>query len=69
MDIGCNCISVIFEEWKARQHGYSKRRTWKKLHIGIDAQIGEIILAELTSNGKDSGHDGYDGIDFKGVSY
>jgi hypothetical protein len=22
-------------EWKVRQHGYSKRRTWRKLHIGV----------------------------------
>ena len=23
-------------EWKVRQHGYSKRRTWRKLHLGDD---------------------------------
>ncbi|MBF0602803.1 MAG: transposase [Nitrospirae bacterium] len=23
-------------EWKVRQHGYSKRRTWRKLHLGVD---------------------------------
>ena len=23
-------------EWKVRQHGYDKRRTWRKLHLGID---------------------------------
>ena len=23
-------------EWKVRQHGYSKRRTWRKLHLGAD---------------------------------
>jgi hypothetical protein len=23
-------------EWKVRQHGWSKRRTWTKIHIGID---------------------------------
>ena len=23
-------------EWKVRQHGYSKRRTWLKLHLAVD---------------------------------
>lgn len=32
-------------EWKVRQHGYAKRRTWRKLHIGMDAATGEIIAA------------------------
>lgn len=36
-------------EWKVRQHGYSKRRTWKKLHIGVDID-GEIRVAEVTEN-------------------
>lgn len=36
-------------EWKVRQHGYSKRRTWKKIHIAID-EDGEIRAEELTSN-------------------
>lgn len=42
-------------EWKVRQHGVSKRRTWRKLHIGLDPQSNEIILGELTSNGTGSG--------------
>lgn len=40
-------------EWKVRKHGASKRRTWRKLHIGIDVQTQEIILVELSSNGED----------------
>jgi Transposase DDE domain len=36
-------------EWKVRQHGWSKRRTWKKIHIGIDAD-GEIRAEKLTGN-------------------
>lgn len=36
-------------EWKVRQHGYSKRRTWKKIHIAID-ENGEIRAQELTGN-------------------
>lgn len=37
-------------EWKARQHGVSKRRTWRKLHLGIDEATGEIGVAEVTTN-------------------
>jgi hypothetical protein len=39
-------------EWKVRQHGYSKRRTWKKLHISADGD-GEIRAVELTGNNID----------------
>jgi len=28
-------------EWKVRKHGWSYRRTWKKIHLGIDSN-GEI---------------------------
>ncbi|KAM3099120.1 IS5 family transposase [Phormidesmis sp. 146-12] len=37
-------------EWKTRQHGISKRRTWRKLHLGVDEQTGEILAATVTSN-------------------
>lgn len=36
-------------EWKVRQHGAAKRRTWKKIHIAID-EDGEIRAEEMTSN-------------------
>ena len=39
-------------EWKVRQHGISKRRTWRKFHIGIDPRSQEIVTMELTDNGK-----------------
>ena len=29
-------------EWKTRQHGIAKKRTWRKLHLGIDETTGEI---------------------------
>lgn len=29
-------------EWKVRQHGVGKRRTWRKLHLSVDADTGEI---------------------------
>jgi hypothetical protein len=37
-------------EWKVRQHGYSKRRTWRKLHLCIDESSGEILTSVLTDN-------------------
>ena len=37
-------------EWKVRQHGYSKRRTWRKLHLGVDEASGEIQASELSTN-------------------
>ena len=37
-------------EWKVRAHGYQKRRTWRKLHLGIDGQTGEVIAQVATTN-------------------
>lgn len=42
-------------EWKVRQHGTSKKRTRRKLDIGLDSERMEIIVAELTDNGEVSG--------------
>lgn len=39
-------------EWKVRRYGYTKRRTWRKIHINIDAD-GEIRAVELTGNDQD----------------
>lgn len=42
-------------EWKVRQHGYSKRLTWRKLHLCVDEASGEILSSVLTDNSyKDS---------------
>jgi Transposase DDE domain len=35
-------------EWLVEKHGTSRRRSWRKLHIGIDAASGEIVAIELT---------------------
>ncbi len=44
-------VTVFGEgEWKVRQHGYTKRRTWRKLHIGADETTGEIVAAVVTTN-------------------
>ena len=37
-------------EWRVRQHGYSKRRTWRKLHLAICPDSNEIIFEILTEN-------------------
>lgn len=37
-------------EWKVRKHGWSKHRTWRKLHIGIDGTTQEIVSESLTEN-------------------
>ena len=36
-------------------HAAKVRRSWRKLHIGVDADTGEIIAAELTSKDVDDG--------------
>lgn len=43
-------------EWKVRRYGYTKRRTWRKLHIGIDRD-GEIRAVSLTTNGVSDGEE------------
>jgi hypothetical protein len=35
-------------EWKVRTHGVGKRRTWRKIHIGVDEATGRVLVAELT---------------------
>ena len=37
-------------EWNARKHGGSKRRIWRKIHIGIDEETLEIRAIEVTSS-------------------
>jgi len=37
-------------EWKVRRYGWSKHRTWRKLHIGINGDTQEIVAEELTEN-------------------
>jgi hypothetical protein len=38
-------------EWKVRQHGWSKRRTWRKLHLAVDEARGEIVAAVASEAG------------------
>ncbi len=37
-------------EWKARQHGVSKRRTWRKVHLAVDQKTGQVQAAATTTN-------------------
>jgi len=37
-------------EWNARKHDGSKRRLWRKIHIGIDEQTLEIRAIEVTGS-------------------
>lgn len=37
-------------EWNARKHGGSKRRIWRKIHIGIDKETLEVRAVEVTSS-------------------
>jgi Transposase DDE domain len=36
-------------EWKVRQHGWAKRRTWRKLHLAIDAETEQVVAALVTT--------------------
>jgi hypothetical protein len=41
-------------EWLVEKHGTQRRRSWRKLHIGVDAETGQILASELTtSDGED----------------
>jgi hypothetical protein len=42
-------------EWLAEKHGTKKRRSWKKLHLGVDAETGQILASELTGHETDDG--------------
>ena len=35
-------------EWLVEKHGTFRRRSWRKLHIGVDAVSGEIVAVEVT---------------------
>ena len=37
-------------EWKVRKHGYSKRRTWRKLHLAACPNSHEILFEALEDN-------------------
>lgn len=40
-------------EWKVRQHGWGKHRTWRKIHLAVDESTGEIESCAMTTNSID----------------
>jgi Transposase DDE domain len=42
-------------EWLIEKHGTRRRRAWRKLHIGLDAETGQILASELTTSDVDDG--------------
>jgi len=42
-------------EWLVEKHGAKTRRSWRKLHIGLDADTGQIVAAALTAKEVDDG--------------
>ena len=62
---GCGPIHLVVDatglkvygegEWKVRQHGVHQRRTWRKVHLGVDEATGQIVAQTLTPAGVDDG--------------
>ena len=42
-------------EWLVEKHGTQRRRAWRKLHLGVDANTGTIVASTLTSKDVDDG--------------
>ena len=38
-------------EWLVTKHGERSTRAWRKLHLAVDPDTGELLASELTSNG------------------
>ena len=37
-------------EWHQEKHGGTTRRSWRKLHLAVNPDTGEVLASELTSN-------------------
>jgi len=42
-------------EWLTERHDTRTRRSWRKLHLGVDADTGRIVAAALTGREADDG--------------
>src|SRR3954465_5363466 len=42
-------------EWLIEKHGTRRRRSWRKLHIGVNAETGQILASELTPHDAEDG--------------
>ena len=40
-------------EWLVEKHGTKRRRSWRKLHLSVDAKTGRIVAATLTDRDED----------------
>ena len=40
-------------EWLIEKHGTKTRRSWRKLHLGVDADTGQIVASMLTTHDVD----------------
>src|SRR3954449_9656176 len=40
-------------EWLIEKHGTKRRRSWRKMHLGVDARTGRIVAATLTDRDED----------------
>ena len=40
-------------EWLVEKHGSRTRRSWRKLHIGVDTDTGRIVASSLTASDVD----------------
>lgn len=40
-------------EWKVRKHGYSKRRSWRKVHLALDAKTRQVCAVLMTHRNVD----------------
>src|SRR3954467_12054536 len=39
--------------WRVEKHGTKRRRSWRKLPLGVDAETGRIVAATLTERDQD----------------
>src|SRR3954470_13766443 len=42
-------------EWLVEKHGTRTRRSWRMLHLGVDADTGRIVASALTGHDADDG--------------
>ena len=50
-------------EWKVRQHGVGKRRTWRKIHFAIDTNTFMVHAVVVSTNDMHDSHGGTQLID------
>jgi hypothetical protein len=45
------CMRLPGKKWLEQKHNTKrKRRSWRKLHLGLDLVSGEIVCADLTKD-------------------